>query len=66
MIDNSPSGSFKKALAAQDKRNAANADLVARNDRIKRHIALGCEPAVIAAKEGVSLEYVRRVGVLGE
>lgn len=62
MIDrDSPSGSYAKAIAAQEKRTECNARIVAMNARIKA--AWGKEHiADIAAREGVGVDYVRIIG----
>ena len=63
MIDEkSPSGSWQKAMALEEKRKAANADIIARNARIQRAWRFAECPHQIALREGVSVFYVRQIG----
>jgi hypothetical protein len=60
--DKSPSGSWHKALEREQKRKAANAEIIARNLRIQRSWRFGVCPHQIAEREGVSVHYVRQIG----
>ena len=63
MIDReSPPGSWSKAIAKAKEREARNAEFAKRNERIRHRYMRGERHDLIAADEGVSVEFARRIG----
>ena len=62
MIDNeSPQGSWRKALRHLKRREEKNAAIIALNSRIRKRFNKGEALNLIAAQEGVSIAYVTQM-----